>query len=736
MKRFILYIVSLFMIASANSQGNQNNFFINVEDKNIRLENVENFIFDHFKIEKGNAFHLKKYNERVDKLGMTHTTFVTLFNQEYNILEESIIVHSYAGKVLSINGNLSSLFAKSNKSDFYQAKMLHSDKKRLALPVIRNNEKELRPVIEHIDTKRDRKVYIDAITGDTLKIRNTKIFNKVGTLSDTTAWVQTMYYGEQLVDCTNQYFDALAHSSQYSLMDRKRNIICYNYRLDIENELMTSYSKVFGLEPYLSEIKLSYFGTFGGWGYTGLEDSTYFTISDHNGSILFKSDTLIGERITYSFEDDTLWIKDGLTLTIHSKFNLAVWNDSTESFEVGEAIWDTAERYYPPVRIPEKSGDVVTIDMELDEYYKIKTVVKENPIYDIYWGIQQTYDYYFNRFGRYGFDNKNGETICLYGADLTDNAYFSEGFDSFSTISYFHFGKGSDESTPDSLPLYSPFTTLDVVAHEFTHGVTSHNGNGGLDYYGESGALNESFSDIFATAIEIYTGYGNPQFIGDEMSINTPFMRNMGIETDTFSKQPKYYMGEYWYNTHEWEDNAGVHTNSGVQNAWFYLLFNGGSGVNEGGYHYNVEGIGIEKAEEIAYRNLSYYIHYTSSYKDAVWGSLQAAADLYGKNSIEFKSVKEAWCAVGLCLDDVINVVYDPKLHKLNNQNHTLSHVYTENNHLIVLCQKGSLITILTPEGQTIASRKASSNCERFEIVNKPFVLVTINNETHKILLQ
>lgn len=720
------------MIASASSQGNLNNFFINVEDKNIRIENVENFIFDHFKIEKGNAFHLKKYNERVDHLGMTHTTFVTLFNQEYNILEESIIVHSYAGKVLSINGNLSSLFAKSNKNDFYQAQLLHSDKKRLALPIIRNNEKELRPVIENIDAKRDRKIYTDAITGDTLKIKSTKIYNQIGSLRDTSAWVQTMYYGEQLVDCTNQYFDALAHSSQYSLMDRKRNIICYNYRFDIENELMTSYSKVFGLEPYLYELRIN---TLTGSFYQ-LGDSTYFTLSDHNKSIIFKSDTLTGENFTYTFKDDTIYINEGLTLTLYTLLDINEWNDSTSSFEKIGEYWHSAERYLPPTRVPETLDGITTIDMDFDEYYKIKTVVKENPIYDIYWGIQQTYDYYFNRFGRYGFDNKNGETICLYGADLTDNAYFSEGFDSFSTISYFHFGKGSDESTPDSLPLYSPFTTLDVVAHEFTHGVTSHNGNGGLDYYGESGALNESFSDIFATAIEIYTGYGNPQFIGDEISINTPFMRNMGIETDTFSKQPKYYMGEYWYNTHEWEDNAGVHTNSGVQNAWFYLLFNGGSGVNEGGYHYNVEGIGIEKAEEIAYRNLSYYIHYTSSYKDAVWGSLQAAADLYGKNSIEFKSVKEAWCAVGLCLDDVINVVYDPKLHKLNNQNHTLSHVYTENNHLIVLCQEGSLITILTPEGQTIASRKASSNCERFEIVNKPFVLVTINDETHKILLQ
>ncbi len=730
MKRFILYIISLFMVASASSQGNLNNFFINVEDKNIRLENVENFIFDHFKIEKGNAFHLKKYNERVDHLGMTHTTFVTLFNQEYNILEESIIVHSYAGKVLSINGNLSSLFAKSNKNDFYQAQLLHSDKKRLALPIIRNNEKELRPVIENIDAKRDRKIYTDAITGDTLKIKSTKIYNQIGSLRDTSAWVQTMYYGEQLVDCTNQYFDALAHSSQYSLMDRKRNIICYNYRFDIENELMTSYSKVFGLEPYLYELRIN---TLTGSFYQ-LGDSTYFTLSDHNKSIIFKSDTLTGENFTYTFKDDTIYINEGLTLTLYTLFDINEWNDSTSSFEKIGEYWHSAERYLPPLKVPENSNEVVTIEMDYNEYYKIKTVVKENPIYDIYWGIQQTYDYYFNRFGRYGFDNKNGETICLYGADLTDNAYYSEGFDSFSSISYFHFGKGSDESTPDSLPLYSPFTALDVVAHEFTHGVTSYNGNGGLEYYGESGALNESFSDIFATAVEIYTGYGNPQFMGDEISVNTPFMRSMGIETDTFSKQPKYYMGEYWYNTHEWEDNGGVHTNSGVQNAWFYLLYNGGSGVNEGGYHYNVEGIGIEKAEEIAYRNLSYYIHYKSCYRDAVWGSLQAAADLYGKNSREFKAVKEAWCAVGLCLNEILDIINDPNLpNTISNQHYK---AYADANKLFVECQPGCVINIHTPQGTTLTTRTATSEKEVFVINNTHFVLVSIDGETHKILLK
>ena len=600
----------------------------------------------------------------------------------------------------------------------------------MALSTIINNKRELRPVIEYFDAKRDRKIYTDAITGDTLKIKSTKIYNQIGSLRDTSAWVQTMYYGEQLVDCTNQYFDALAHSSQYSLMDRKRNIICYNYRFDIENELMTSYSKVFGLEPYLYELRIN---TLAGSFYQ-LGDSTYFTLSDHNKSIIFKSDTLTGENFTYTFKDDTIYINEGLTLTLYTLFDINEWNDSTSSFEKIGEYWHSAERYLPPTRVPETLDGITTIDMDFDEYYKIKTTVKENPIYDIYWGIQQTYDYYFNRFGRYGFDNKNGETICLYGADLTDNAYYSEGFDSFSTISYFHFGKGSDESTPDSLPLYSPFTTLDVVAHEFTHGVTSPNGNGGLDYYGESGALNESFSDIFATAIEIYTGYGNPQFMGDEISINTPFLRNMGIETDTFSKQPKYYMGEYWYNTHEWEDNGGVHTNSGVQNAWFYLLYNGGSGVNEGGYHYNVEGIGIEKAEEIAYRNLSYYIHYKSCYRDAVWGSLQAAADLYGKNSREFKAVKEAWCAVGLCLNDILDIINDPNLpNTISNQHYK---AYADANKLFVECQPGCVINIHTPQGTTLTTRTATSEKEVFVINNTHFVLVSIDGETHKILLK
>ncbi|NIW45715.1 MAG: hypothetical protein GWN30_13480, partial [Gammaproteobacteria bacterium] len=64
-------------------------------------------------------------------------------------------------------------------------------------------------------------------------------------------------------------------------------------------------------------------------------------------------------------------------------------------------------------------------------------------------------------------------------------------------------------------------------------------------------------------------------------------------------------------------DNGGVHTNSGVQNYWFYLLSEGGSGVNDNGDAYFVTGIGIEEAAQIAYRNLTVYLMPGSDYPDA-----------------------------------------------------------------------------------------------------------------------
>ena len=114
---------------------------------------------------------------------------------------------------------------------------------------------------------------------------------------------------------------------------------------------------------------------------------------------------------------------------------------------------------------------------------------------------------------------------------------------------------------------------------------------------------------------------------------------------------PDTYLGEYWFNTINSHDNGGVHTNSGVQNHWFYLLSEGGSGENDDGISFQVTGIGLDDASAIAYRNLVHYLLPDSRYVDAATYSIQATEDLFGEDSQQALSVMSAWEAVGIYMD-------------------------------------------------------------------------------------
>jgi hypothetical protein len=91
-----------------------------------------------------------------------------------------------------------------------------------------------------------------------------------------------------------------------------------------------------------------------------------------------------------------------------------------------------------------------------------------------------------------------------------------------------------------------------------------------------------------------------------------------------------------------------VHINTGVQDYWYYLLCEGGSGTNDNGDAYDVVSIGMEKATDIVYRNLTLYLTGTINFVDVRQGSIQAAIDLYGECSNEVVQVINAWYAVGL----------------------------------------------------------------------------------------
>lgn len=245
---------------------------------------------------------------------------------------------------------------------------------------------------------------------------------------------------------------------------------------------------------------------------------------------------------------------------------------------------------------------------------------------DAHWGAEKTYDYYFAKYGRNSINNA-GFAILSYVHYST--SYFNAFWDG-SRMTY-----GDGNATDGNKPL----TALDVCGHEISHGLTSFTSN--LTYSGESGAMNEGFSDIFGTAIEFYARPSNADWL-----IGGDFYTIRSMSNPNAYSQPDTYQGTYWYTGSS--DNGGVHTNSGVLNFWFYLLSQGGSGTNDKGFAYNVTGLGIDKAAAIAYRTNTVYLVSSSKYANARTASLQAAADLYGAGSAEVTQTGNAWDAVGV----------------------------------------------------------------------------------------
>lgn len=266
---------------------------------------------------------------------------------------------------------------------------------------------------------------------------------------------------------------------------------------------------------------------------------------------------------------------------------------------------------------------------------------------DVHWGMTQSYNYYYDVHERYSYDNE--------GSDIMSWVHYGDDFaNAFWTGSWMGFGDGGEN--------YSPLTSLDIVAHEFTHAITQHSTK--LVYAGESGALNESFSDIFGELVEhYYHPDGNDWIIGSDVVevSGKNGIRNLANPKDPqmIRQQPDTYLGEYW---HEGiSDFGGVHINSGVQNYWFYLLMEGGVGINDNNFAYDVEGVGIAVATEIAYRMLN-QLSPTATYEEARTVSIWIAEQVFSGNPEIAERTAAAWCAVGVgndCTSDISCAVRD-----------------------------------------------------------------------------
>ncbi len=248
---------------------------------------------------------------------------------------------------------------------------------------------------------------------------------------------------------------------------------------------------------------------------------------------------------------------------------------------------------------------------------------------DAYWGTEMTYDYFFNNFGRNSIDN-NGFTLRSY-VHYGNN--YANAFWDGQRMTY---GDGPGGN--------APFTALDIAGHEVTHGLTNFTSN--LIYQGESGALNESFSDIFGASVEFEAlGFQNGDWLmGEDLGFIIRNMANPNAEGD-----PDTYLGTNWASTAQGAfDNGGVHINSGVQNFWYYLLVVGETGTNDNGDNFSVNGIGLQDAGAIAFRNNTIYLTVSSQYSDARFYAIESALDLFGPCSPQVINTANAWHAVGI----------------------------------------------------------------------------------------
>lgn len=281
-----------------------------------------------------------------------------------------------------------------------------------------------------------------------------------------------------------------------------------------------------------------------------------------------------------------------------------------------------------------------------------------------------TYDFVFKRIGFRGLDNRNAPmfaAINIYSPQQCVSGLPNDEFGAFCVNAFWvgpPFGPGGRGLMVfgNGIPPNFAFTgsgqtvgplagALDVVAHELTHGITDY--TSGLEYRGESGALNEAFSDMMGVAVEAYfqpRGNGPLQadyLLGEDSFLAArtgavPGIRSM--QSPTAYGDPDHYSVRY----RGTEDNGGVHINSGIPNHAFFLAIEGGTNRVSGSA---VTGVGFanrDQIEKVFFRAFTTMLPVRATFSQARAATIQSARDLYPSNAAVERAVTDAWTAVGV----------------------------------------------------------------------------------------
>lgn len=271
-----------------------------------------------------------------------------------------------------------------------------------------------------------------------------------------------------------------------------------------------------------------------------------------------------------------------------------------------------------PGEVAREEGQGPTGDKSVDENYE--------------W-LGATYDLFAKAFGRNSIDGA--------GLSLTSTVHYGKDYNNaFWNGRQMVYGDGDGR-------LFLSFTgPIDVTAHELTHGVTQYTAD--LEYFGQSGALNESISDVFASLVKQHhldqTADEADWLIGADLFgpevDNATALRSMkapgtAYEDDVLGKDPQPgHMDQY---DHTPRDNQGVHINSGIPNRAFYLCATA------------IGGHAWEKAGKIWYDTVTGgAVTRDTDFAGFAAATKETAARLYGSTSAEAVAVADAWKEVGV----------------------------------------------------------------------------------------
>lgn len=644
-------------------------FIASFRDQSIKFEEFSSQLNAYFGLGMDHSFVIK--SKTVSNITGIETAKYKQYYNGYLVQNSEVLVRIKAGQVISINGRI---LPKTTKSIDFSTLISEKEAENIIKSsqniLFVNYSEPAELVILHDNIHSAQLVYKKRLDGRTVQFKSTfneyfvnaqtgkivKISPK-SSMADVPTTAHTFYSGVRPI--TSDLTDAV-----YTLKDNERNIVTLN-----ASGLSPDYSET---ATVLYPTALDYTNSTDVWDekksllsitVDEIEHPSLFTnlginVATFRGNrLVTKIEKLVGSTyvevgrydeidmeveitLPYTVPASTM----GLYLEDDGDYKMTIIKDSFmldfSTFSLVSVMeFEDSKIEYNFTDLSE--GTREWVDGLSNGSYTIGLSV--NPALDAHWGITMSHDFYKNKFGRVSFDGEGTKVTnyyngMMYLAGTQNNAAAMN-----APYNAMAFGTGEDG--------FNPFVILDVTGHEYSHLVVGETSM--LEYTGESGALNESFADMMGIAIENYA-YGDLDewLMGDGLHTDPEViirsMSNPNEMSMSGVRQPDTYLGTYWAPTGSDDpDNGGVHINSGVGNFWFYLLSEGGEGVNDNGDSYNVPAIGIEKAQTIAYTLFTEYLTATSQYEDAYEASKEVVIDIYGEDSEEYDALIAAWYAVG-----------------------------------------------------------------------------------------